>query len=152
MKLPTQFSERLIPALLIVLAVSVFISIWRLPDVKTADLVGPRLFPWAVSIFLTVVSGLLLMGFTPPHTKDTDITLQGMLRRFLPLMSCLVLYLIALPSLGFLLATTALLVAAFYILGERRFWLNLLIAASCTVATYLLFATALGIQLTAFPG
>jgi putative tricarboxylic transport membrane protein len=152
MKRPMQFSERVIPIILIVLAVSVIISIWRLPNVATADQVGPRLFPWVIALSLTVISGLLLMGATTSHKKDADITLQGMLRRFLPLMFFLVLYVIALPWLGFLITTTAMLVASFRLLGERRLWLNFIIAVGCTAATYLLFATALGIQLTAFPG
>ncbi len=152
MKHPVKRSERLIPAALLVVAGSVFIGVWRLPDPVTADLVGPKLYPGALAVLLAFLSGLLLMGVAPSHERDSSITLPGIWRRLLPLVLFSALYVILLPSLGFLMTTTALLLACFYLLGERRLWLNLLIAAGFTLATYLLFALALGIQLTAFPG
>lgn len=151
MKHPTKLAERLLPALLLVIAGLVLISVSRIPVTATADLVGSKMYPGALAILLAVLAGLLLMGAAPPHGGDTDITLQGIVRRFLPLVLFSALYVVALPRLGFMIATTALLLACFYLLGERRLWLNFLIAASCTLATYLLFATLLGIQLMAFP-
>ncbi len=152
MKHPTKLSETLLPALLLVVAGLVFIGAWRLPDTATADLVGPKMYPGALAILLAFLSGLLLMGAAPPHGGNAGITLPGIVRRFLPLVLFSALYVLALPLLGFMIATTALLMACFYLLGERRHWLNFLIAAGCTLVTYLLFATLLGIQLTAFPG
>lgn len=151
MKHPTKLTETLLPALLLVVAGLVLIGAWRIPVTATADLVGPKMYPGALAILLAFLSGLLLMGAAPPHGGDTSITLPGILRRFLPLVLFSALYVLALPLLGFMIATTALLLACFYLLGERRLWLNFLIAAGCTLATYLLFATLLGIQLTAFP-
>lgn len=152
MKHPTKLSETLLPALLLVVACLVFIGAWRLPVTATADLLGPKIYPGALAVLLAVLSGLLLLGAAPSHGGDAGITLPGMVRRFLPLVLFSAAYVFALPLLGFLIATTALLLACFYLLEERRLWLNLLIAAGCTLATYLLFARLLGIQLTAFPG
>lgn len=152
MKNPTKLSETLLPALLLVVAGLVFIGAWRLPDTATADLVGPKMYPGALAILLAFLSGLLLLGAAPPHGGNAGITLPGIVRRFLPLVLFSTLYVLALPLLGFMIATTALLMACFYLLGERRHWLNFLIAAGCTLATYLLFVTLLGIQLSAFPG
>jgi putative tricarboxylic transport membrane protein len=152
MKHPTKLSETLLPALLLIVAGLVFISVWRLPDTVTADLVGPKLYPGALAILLAFLSGLLLMGVAPPHEGDAGITLAGIERRFLPLVLFSALYVLALPWVGFMIATAALLMACFSLLGERRLWLNFLIAAGCTLATYLLFATLLGVQLKAFPG
>lgn len=152
MKNPTKLSETLLPALLLVVAGLVFIGAWRLPDTATADLVGPKMYPGALAILLAFLSGLLLMGAAPLHGGNAGITLPGIVRRFLPLVLFSTLYVLALPLLGFMIATTALLMACFYLLGERRHWLNFLIAAGCTLATYLLFVTLLGIQLSAFPG
>lgn len=152
MKHLVKLSEGLFPATLLVVAVIVFISVWRLPDMVIADLVGPKLYPEALALLLAVLSGLLLSGVAPSHGKDSSITLPGMVRCFLPLTLFSALYVILLPRLGFLITTTALLLACFSLFGERRLWLNLLIAAGFTLATYLLFAKALGIQLTAFPG
>lgn len=152
MNRPTKLSETLLPAILLVVAGLVFISVWRLPDTITTDLVGPKMYPGALAILLAFLSGLLLMGAAPPHGGDAGITLAGIVRRFLPLVLFSALYVLALPRLGFMIATTALLMACFTLLGERRLWLNFLIAAGCTLATYLLFATLLGIQLKAFLG
>lgn len=151
MKRPTKLSETLLPALLLVVAGFVLIGVWRLPVTATADLVGPKIYPAVLAVLLVILSGLLLMGFAPPHGGDAGIALPGIVRRFLPLVIFSGLYVVALPRLGFMIATTALLMACFALLGERRLWLNFLVAAGCTVATYLLFATLLGIQLTAFP-
>jgi putative tricarboxylic transport membrane protein len=152
MKHPTKLSETLLPVILLVVAALVFISAWRLPVTATADLVGPKMYPVALAVLLAILSGLLLMGAAPPHRDNEGIKLAGIVRRFVPLVLFSTLYVLALPLLGFMIATAALLMACFYLLGERRHWLNFLIAAGCTLATYLLFATLLGIQLTAFPG
>lgn len=152
MKNPGKLLEKLVPIILIVVAGIVFVSVWRLPNTATADLVGPKLYPGALALLLALLSGLLLMGVAPAHREDSSITLPGMLRRFLPLILFSALYVIALPTLGFLISTTAMLLSCFYLLGERRLWLNLLIGAGFALAAYLLFAKALGIQLTAFPG
>lgn len=151
MKKSTNLSETLLPAILLVVAGLVFIGAWRLPDTATADLVGPKMYPGALAILLAFLSGLLLMGAAPPHGDNEGIKLAGIARRFIPLVLFSTLYVLALPLLGFMIATAALLMACFYLLGERRHWLIFLIAASCTLATYLLFATLLGIQLSAFP-
>ncbi len=152
MKHPTNLSEMLLPAILLIVAGAVLIGVWRLPVTATADLVGPKVYPGVLAVLLIILSGLLLMGAAPPHGRDAAITLPGILRRFLPLVLFSALYVVALPWIGFMIATAALLMACFSLLGERRIWLNFLVAAGCTVATYLLFATLLGIQLTAFPG
>ncbi|MBA4422006.1 MAG: hypothetical protein C0390_02750 [Syntrophus sp. (in: bacteria)] len=151
MKHPTKLSETLLPVILLVVAALVFISAWRLPVTATADLVGPKMYPGALAVLLAVLSGLLLMGAAPPHGDNEGIKLAGIVRRFVPLVLFSTLYVLALPLLGFMIATAALLMACFYLLGERRHWLNFLIASGCTLATYLLFATLLGIQLSAFP-
>ena len=152
MRRPREFTDTLIPVLLLIIAGLVFIGVWRLPDLATADLVGPKIYPEVLAILLAVLSGLLLVGAAPAQGGDASIKLPGIVRRFLPLLLFSALYLLALPWLGFMIATTALLMACFNLLGERRQWLNLMIAAGCTLATYLLFATLLGTQLVAFPG
>jgi putative tricarboxylic transport membrane protein len=147
---PVLLMDKMLPIIFIAIAAFVFIDVGRLPYVATTDKVGPKLFPYLLAGLLVALSGLLLTGRAPSH-RHADITLQGILRRFLPLLIICSLYCVALPHLGFMIATTALLVASFYLLGERKHWLNVLIAVCCTVATYLLFATFLGIDLTAFP-
>ncbi|MEI7671187.1 MAG: tripartite tricarboxylate transporter TctB family protein [Deltaproteobacteria bacterium] len=151
MKRPTNITETVLPVILLIAAGLVFISMWRLPATVTTDLVGPAMYPAVLSIMLAILAGLLLIGAAPPHGRDAGITLQGILRRFIPMVLFSALYVVVLPLLGFMIATTALLLACFYLLGERRHWLNFLVAVGCTLATYLLFASLLGIQLTAFP-
>ena len=146
-----KITERIIAVILFVAAVFVFFDVRRLPDLATTDLFGPRLYPQILAVLLGVFSGLLFMGVATPHKGDPNIALPGILRRFLPLIFFSALYVILLPSLGFLGATTALLMASFRLLGERRLWLNFLIGGGCTLCVYLLFAHALGIPLKALP-
>ena len=151
MKPRLPLSEKVLPFLFIVIAAIVFIDIWRLPYVETTDKVGPKFYPWLLALLLAICAGLLLMGFERVH-KSSEITLQAMLRKFLPMTLICFLYIYAMSLLGFLISTTALLIACFYLLGERKHWRNVLIALCCTAATYLLFATALGVQIPALPG
>jgi hypothetical protein len=152
MRRNVPLSEKLIPIILVVVAIGVFLSSSRLPDVATADRLGPKLFLYGLALLLAGLSVLLLMGASTAHKADADITLKGMIHRFVPLMLFSVFYVIALRWLGFLISTTLMLVACFTLLGDRKYWMNLLIAVGCAGAIYLLFATALGIQLTALPG
>ncbi len=146
-----RLSEKIIGAILLGIAAYVYFDVGRLPDLATADLFGPRLYPQVLAVLLGVLSGLFFMGVASSHRGDPSITLPGILRRFLPLVLFSALYVILLPVLGFLVATTALLVACFRLLGERRLWLKLLIGGGCTLSIYLLFAQALGIPLKALP-
>jgi hypothetical protein len=144
--------DKVLPIVFIVLAVIVAISIWQLPYVDTTGNVGPKMYPWLLAGLLLALSGLLLTGRVSPAPEHPDITRRNMLRRFLPLVVICVLYVEAMPLLGFLIPTTAFLMASFYLLGERNHWRNILISVCCAGATYLLFATALGVQIEAFPG
>jgi len=61
------------------------------------------------------------------------------------------LYVTSLPWIGFLAATTLLLFASFYLLGERKHVLNIIVSASCSAGIYLLFGPLLGVPLEALP-
>ncbi len=152
MRQPATRSDRAIAAVFLGLAAFVFFDVWRLSEPITTDLLGPKLYPEILAVLLAALAGLLLIGGSVAHEGDPRITTPGMLRRFLPLLSFSVVYVLLLPYLGFLIATSTLLVAAFSLLGERRLWLNLVIAASCSLCIYLLFALALGIPIKALPG
>ena len=152
MRQPATRSDRVIAAVFLGLAAFVFFDVWRLPEPVTADLLGPRLYPEILAVLLAVLAGPLLIGGSLAHEGDPSITASGMLRRFLPLLCFSLVYVLLLPFLGFLVATTALLVASFSLLGERRLWLNLVVAVSCSLCIYLLFAQALGIPIKALPG
>jgi len=152
MKRSVNRSERLTGLIFLGVAVFVYFDVHRLPRPPTADLVGPKLYPEILAVLLAVFSGLLFTGVVRSHRGDPSITARGMVWRFLPLALFSALYVILLPPLGFLVATSALLVASFRLLGERRLWLCLLIAVGCTLGIYLLFAQGLGIPLKALPG
>ncbi len=150
MKARLPFSDKVLPYFFIALAACVFVSIWRLPFVATTDKVGPKLYPWLLSILLVVFSGALLMGYESKH-KKAKITSRAFLRGFLPMTLMCVVYVFTMIPLGFLTSTTAFLMGLFYQLGERKLWRNILVAVCCSVGTYLLFATAMGILIPAFP-
>jgi len=151
MKRSLKLSEKVTVAILLAVAIFVFFDVRRLPETATADLIGPKLYPEILAVLLAIFSGVLLTGVVSPHQGDSSITVPGMIRRFLPLVLFSALYVIVLPFAGFIFATTALLLASFRLLGERRLWLNLSIGGGCTLIIYLLFAQALGIPLKALP-
>ena len=151
MKHSLNLSEKVAVAILLIVAIFVFFDVRRLPETATADLIGPKLYPEMLAVLLAILSGVLLTGVVSPHRGDSSIKIPGMIRRFLPLVLLSALYVIVLPLAGFIFATTALLLASFRLLGERRLWLNLFIGGGCTLIIYLLFAQALGIPLKALP-
>ncbi len=145
-----KHSDRLAAVILLGVAGVVFIGAWRLPITATTDEVGPRLYPFILAILLACLSGLLVVT-GKSHGVDPSITLPGMARRFLPLVLFSFLYVTLLPWIGFLAATTLLLLASFYLLGERKHLLNIIISASCAAGIYVLFGPLLGVPLQALP-
>ena len=145
-----KHTDRLAAVIFLGLASVVYVGAWRVPITATTDEVGPRLYPFALAILLAGLSGLLLVT-GKSHGGDPSITLPGMVRRFLPLVFFSFLYAMLLPWIGFLAATTLLLFASFYLLGERKHIVNIIVSASCAAGIYLLFGPLLGVPLEALP-
>lgn len=70
-------------------------------------------------------------------------------RRFYLMWGVVLAYVFLLPTLGFVISSGLLLLAFFFLLGERRWYLGLGIAATVTLGVYFLFTNALGVNLPA---
>lgn len=104
----------------------------RIEDVasSSAAVIGPRGFPLLVGSIGILVS--IVLVFAPVSASGPVATgdpaqptprrgvFAGDWRRVLALCGSTLLYAVALPILGFTLATTAFLAASFRLLGERR--------------------------------
>jgi hypothetical protein len=111
-----------------------------------AATIGPRGFPILVGALGTITSLFLLLAPRPASERPSSATLSagdrrdgifhGDWRRVLALCALALLYAVALPNLGFTLATTAFLAVAFRLLGERR--IRTLVVVPLAIAVFLL--------------
>ena len=119
---------------------------------------GPELFP----IFLGIVMGAaalwqLVFPSTKPEEEETPVEKeraswpQRLLKswQFYTLWVLVLLYVFLLPSLGFVISSGLLLLAFFFLLGEKRWYLGLGLAAVVPLAIYYLFTSFLGVRLPA---
>lgn len=116
----------------------------QLPVRSLPDTPGPPFFPWVnTAILLALSIGLLVQGLRGTNSADDGqlpATLTTAQRRLAAwALGAFVVYLIALPGLGFLLATMPFFAALMVLFGERR-WLWVVIGSvSTTTILYVLF-------------
>lgn len=118
----------------------------QLPVRSLPDTPGPPFFPWINTIVILALSATLLVqglvgadGPVPPPAAGR--------RRAIWALGVFVVYLAALPGLGFILATAPFFAALMVLFGEAR---PLRVAAGAIVATgllYLLFRHGFGVFL-----
>ena len=99
----------------------------QLPVRSLPDTPGPPFFPWINTIILLALSlGLLVQGLMARPTGAIEAVATpdnvATRRRTIWALGAFVVYLVILPGLGFLLATTPFFAALMVLFGERR-WL-----------------------------
>ncbi|MBS28141.1 MAG: hypothetical protein CL566_04335 [Alphaproteobacteria bacterium] len=118
----------------------------QLPTRSLPDTPGPPFFPWINTIVLLALSAtLFVQGFVGAN-GPVPTGSEGRLRATWAL-GVFVVYLVILPGLGFLLATTPFFAALMVLFGERRV---LRVAAGAILGTallYLLFRHGFGVFL-----
>lgn len=133
-------ANRLLGALLVVLAALVFWSAQSLVVPFAADPLGPKGFPSAVAIILAVCGVLILLELGPAFARPE--------RRFAPflLIVVMVAFALLLETLGFILATALLALGVALLFGARP-WLALLTGMVTSVALWALFDKLLDLPL-----
>jgi putative tricarboxylic transport membrane protein len=133
-------ADRLLGALLIVLAALAFWSAQSLVVPFAADPLGPSGFPSAVAAILAVCGSMLLVARGLPFAWPE--------RRAAPFLLILVMvaYALLLEPLGFILATSGLAVGVALLFGARA-WLALVTGAITSVALWALFDKLLDLPL-----
>ena len=116
----------------------------QLPVRSLPDTPGPPFFPWINTIILLALSlGLLAQGL---WAKTADGAEQDSSRgettqrwRAILALGAFLAYLVALPGLGFLLATIPFFAILMVLFGERRWLWVVLGSIGVTVSLYVLF-------------
>ena len=140
--------DRIVAGVLLLLALAFAIGALMLPETAAADAKGPKLYPFGLAILLAVLSTILMISGKEGGTKlNRKIFLQG----FFPIIGICILYVVLLSKLGFLLCTVGLMLAFFWMRGERKWWLNLTIATGFTVVIYMVFGKLLHVPLKLMP-
>ena len=120
----------------------------------SASAIGPRGFPLLVGALGVLISLALFAAPARASVADHDgeaAPARGMFagdwRRALALCGLTLLYAVALPLLGFTLATAGFLATAFRLLGERRLFTLVVVPLALAVAVLAILRGALGAHL-----
>ncbi|WP_299629330.1 tripartite tricarboxylate transporter TctB family protein [uncultured Tateyamaria sp.] len=130
-----------------------------LPPFMQRNPVWPSTFPKILAVLGGIVGLIVLLG-VEKSGKDagpsaTDINYRNLgeykVGQALLLLAFMVAYALLLRPAGFLLATTAFLVAGSTVLGERKFHIMIPVAVLATGFVWYLVQEVLGIFLRPFP-
>ena len=107
---------------------------------------GTRFLPILVSAIVVVLGVRIALSASAPGEVG-EAPGSGGVARVVATLVALLLYVLAFTRLGFVLSTAPFLAVLLIAYGERRWPVVLAVAVGSTAATYLLFATWLGIPL-----
>ena len=134
---------------LLLVALAFAIGAFTLSKNAAADVRGPMLYPLGLAIVLAVLAIILM--FTGKDAGAVKLTKKMLTKGFLPTIGICIMYILLLPKLGFVLCTVGLMLAFFWMKGERKWWLNLIIAISSAIVIYVLFGLMLNVPLKLMP-
>lgn len=141
--------DRTVGAVLLVFSALVVVASWRLPGTAAADAMGPKAYPTALAAILAILSVMLMVG----GGKEAGATLskEAVVFGFVPISAMLAVYLLVVQRLGFVISTTALLLACFRLKGERNWKVNAAVAVGSALAIWGLFGGLLNVDLKLLP-
>jgi putative tricarboxylic transport membrane protein len=126
-----------------------------LPPIMKRLAVWPSSFPKVLSIAGIILSSIVLLGVEKGEEKVGDIDYRRLheykLGQALVLLGLMVAYAILLRPAGFLVATSGFLIGGSMILGERRWFVMILVSTIATFGIWYLVQEVLGIFLRPLP-
>ena len=126
-----------------------------LPPIMKRLAVWPSSFPKVLSIAVIILSSIVLLGVEKGEEKVGDIDYRRLheykLGQALVLLGLMVAYAILLRPAGFLLATSGFLIGGSMILGERRWFVMIVVSTIATFGIWYLVQEVLGIFLRPLP-
>jgi len=132
-----------------------FVMDGALPPIMKRLAVWPSSFPKVLSIAGIILSLIVVLGIEKGEVKVGDIDYRRLheykLDQALALLGLMVAYAILLRPVGFLLATSGLLIGGSVILGERRWIVMIVVSAIATFGIWYLVQEVLGIFLRPLP-
>jgi putative tricarboxylic transport membrane protein len=141
--------DRIVGAVLLVFSALVIVAAWRLPGTAAADAVGPKAYPMALALILAVLSVALMLG--DGKEGGSALSREAVVFGFVPIAAMLAVYLLLVQRLGFVICTTALLLACFRLKGERNWKVNVAVAVGSSLAIWGLFGWLLHVDLKLLP-
>jgi len=127
-----------------------------LPPILKRNPIWPSTFPKILSIVGVLAAITVLLNFEKSARQvgdDMDISKWRHYRLFdaVALIAGIVVYALALRSLELLAATFLFLSRGGLLLGERRYWLLIPVAATASYGIWYLVDSVLGIYMTPYP-
>ena len=126
-----------------------------LPPIMKRLAVWPSSFPKVLSIAGIILSSVVLLGVEKGEEQVGDIDYRRLheykLGQALVLLGLMVAYAILLRPAGFLLATSGFLIGGSMILGERRWFVMIVVSVIATFGIWYLVQEVLGIFLRPLP-
>ena len=136
--------KNIIAAVAIILLTVVYATLTaQLPTRSLPDTPGPTFFPWVNIFLLLVLSISLLISsiFTIKTVENSDEFHEGPRKTKSTVIAFIsfILYLILLPSVGFVMATIPFFAAMMVLFSEKRFLQIIIGSITFTVFFYILF-------------
>ena len=126
-----------------------------LPPIMKRLAVWPSSFPKVLSVAGIILSSVVLLGVEKGEEQVGDIDYRRLheykLGQALVLLGLMVAYAILLRPAGFLLATSGFLIGGSMILGERRWFVMIVVSMIATFGIWYLVQEVLGIFLRPLP-
>lgn len=141
--------DRIVGAVLLVFSALVVVAAWCLFGTAAADAVGPKAYPMALALILAVLSVMLMLG--DARESGSQLSKDAVVFGFVPIAVMLAIYLLLVQRLGFVICTTALLLACFRLKGERNWKVNVAVAVGSSLAIWGLFGWLLNVDLKLLP-
>ncbi|WP_339235936.1 tripartite tricarboxylate transporter TctB family protein [Oceanobacillus sp. FSL W7-1281] len=127
----------------------IFIFPSNIPSGFGDDLITPEFFPF-LALFIIVISSLaeaLFIIKKKDKTEKRKLWEKGKAKQASIILAIFVFYIfVAIDLLGFYLASLLVLVGVIRFLGEKRWWLSILISIGVIGLVHLLFNMQLGVN------
>jgi putative tricarboxylic transport membrane protein len=146
-------TDRIIFALIVVLAAVYFYATAQIPTLEIGDPLGPKAFPRLLGIGLLITAALLFMEMwrARKNQPEKDAGAQTGDRRHLLIVAGAAvwtgIYFAVFEPLGYVLSTTIYLLALTAYFHRGKWITNIVTSVLYGVLSYVLFSTALGVSL-----
>ena len=120
-----------------------------LPERSMPNTPGSRFFPWIIAVSLLSLAAAMLVRALRRLATEADAGLGLALGRGTAAFAAFVVYVAALPWLGFLLATVPFFAVLMALFGERRRWVLAVGALVVPIVMFVLFRHGFQIVLPA---
>ena len=117
---------------------------------KTEIFMSPYLFPFLIGTFFTLLAVVLLiqsLDFGKAASEEAGPGVRLDWRNVVVVVGFSAAYCVLLPFIHFFPATVIFLFGLLYVLGERRIWLDAVLAIGTTTAVYVSFGLLLSVLL-----